>query len=205
MEQLQQANETYKNFIYSINSNITRLEYNRNFSYFMTFCKITNHEDMIMLKPQILEGLIHDYVIHLRHERNLSPATVSSYLAPITHFYEMNDVIIKWKKPKKFKAKHYNIIEDKPYTREQIKTLVDAAPLRDKCIILIMCSAGLRRGAIQHLRIRDLTKISKYQLYKINVYKKRTGKLYHVLSTGMCSPYRPVSRLAAAIRRTAPV
>ena len=42
----------------------------------MTFCKIANHEDMIILKRPILEGLIRDYVIHLRHDRKLSPATV---------------------------------------------------------------------------------------------------------------------------------
>jgi integrase len=84
----------------------------------------------------------------------------------------MNDIIIKWKKLKKFKAKHYAVVEDKPYTREQIKIMVDAAPLRDKCIVLVMCSAGLLRGAIPHLRIRDLQKIEKYTLYKINVYKK---------------------------------
>ena len=101
---------------------------------------------MLTINPQMLEGLIRDYIIHLRRERNLSPATVSTYLAAITHFYEMNDATIKWKKLKKFKAKHYNVVEDKPYTREQIKTLVDAAPLRDKCIILLMSSAGLRRG-----------------------------------------------------------
>jgi site-specific recombinase XerC len=106
---------------------------------------------MLTINPQMLEGLIRDYIIHLRRERNLSPATVSTYLAAITHFYEMNDTTIKWKKLKKFKAKHYNVVEDKPYTREQIKTLVDAAPLRDKCIILLMSSAGLRRGALQHL------------------------------------------------------
>ena len=71
---------------------------------------------MLTISPQILEGLIRDYIIHLRRERNLSPATVSTYLAAITHFYEMNDATIKWKKLKKFKAKHYNVTEDKPYS-----------------------------------------------------------------------------------------
>ena len=184
MEQQQTIeSEAYKNFINSINSDITRREYKRNLAYFMTFCKITDYEEMKLFSPSLLEGLIRDYVIHLRHERNLSPATVSSYLAPIAHFYEMNDVTVKWKKLKKFKAKHYNIIEDRPYTREQIKTLVDAAPVRDKCIILIMCSAGLRKGAIQDLRIRDLAKIAKYQLYRINVYKKEQESY-----TTFCTP-----------------
>lgn len=138
----------------------------------MAFCKISNYEEMVSLNPQILEGLIRDYLIHLRHERKLSPGTVESYLSPIIHFYEMNDITIKWKKLKKFKAKYNGVIEDKPYTREQIKRLADAAQLRDKCIILLMCSAGLRSGAIQYLRIRDIQKIEKYKLYRINVYKK---------------------------------
>ncbi|HEY7572059.1 MAG TPA: hypothetical protein VH796_11890 [Nitrososphaeraceae archaeon] len=143
---------------------------------------------MLSINPQVLEGLIRDYIINLRHKRNLSPATVSSYLAAITHFYEMNDVIINWKKLKKFKAKHYTIVEDKPYSREQIKTLVDAAPLRDKCIVLVMCSAGLRRGAIPHLRLRDLQKIDNYGLYKINVYKKEQES-YTTFCTPECAKY----------------
>ena len=182
--------EAYRNFIDSINSEVTRHYYQRNFTYFMAFCKIADYDEMLSLanKPLVLEGIIRDYLVHLRNERKLSPGTVSTYTAPIIHFYEMNDVMIKWKKLKKFKAKHYNVIEDKPYTREQIKTLVDAATLRDKCIILLMSSAGLRRGAIQYLRIRDLQKIDKYNLYKINVYKNEQES-YITYCTPECARY----------------
>jgi integrase len=100
----------------------------------------------------------------------------------------MNDVVINWKKLKKFKSKHYTVVEDRPYTREQIKALVDAAPLRDKCIILLMCSAGLRMGALAYLRIRDITKIDKYQVYKINVYKKEQEQ-YETFCTPECANY----------------
>ena len=154
----------------------------------MAYCKTTSYEDMIAIAPQTLEGLVRDYIIQLRHERRLSPASVSLYLAAIIHFYEMNDVTIKWKKLKKFKAKHYNIIEDKPYTREQIKKLLDAATLRDKCFILLMCSASLRRGAITHIRLRDITKVDKYGLYRINVYKKEQES-YTTFCTPECASY----------------
>jgi integrase len=100
----------------------------------------------------------------------------------------MNDVDIKWKRLNKFKAKHYSVVEDKPYTREQIKTLVEAASLRDKCIILLMATAGLRRGAFQYLRIRDIEKINKYQLYKIFVYKKEQEQ-YTTFCTPECAKY----------------
>ena len=114
----------------------------------MKYCNKEHYDDLLSIQPSILESQIRDFIVYLRHDRKLSPATVSSYLAPLTHFFEMNDVSIKWNKLKKFKAKHSNIIEDKPYTRQQIKRLVDTASLRDKCIILVMCSAGLRRGAL---------------------------------------------------------
>jgi hypothetical protein len=44
----------------------------------------------------------------------------------------MNDVILNWKKIKKYKGKMRSVIEDRPYLREQIKKLIEAASLRDK-------------------------------------------------------------------------
>ncbi len=119
----------------------------------------------------------------------MAPGSVNSYIAPISHFYEMNDVEIRWKKLKKFKAKRRTVVEDKPYTRKQIKILVDSASLlRDKCIILVMASAGLRRGALEHLRLRDIQRIPKYNLYKINVYK-REQEQYTTYCTPECAQY----------------
>lgn len=155
----------------------------------MSFCKVTNYEDLLLLDARKLEGLIRDFITYQRHERKLAPSTVSSYLSPIAHFYEMNDVTIKWKKLKKFKAKHKTVVEDRPYTREEIKTLVNAAPLlRDKVVILVMATAGLRRGAIEYLRVRDLQRIDKYNLYKISVYKKEEEQ-YTTFCTPECSRY----------------
>src|SRR6478672_1985111 len=118
IEQLQQQqqisnndSEAYHNFIDSISSDMTRKIYRINFSYFMTFCKIADYEEMASLQVHVLEGLIRDYIVYLRQERRLSPATVSGYIAPIAHFYSMNDLEIRWKKLKKFKAKHYNVVE----------------------------------------------------------------------------------------------
>jgi integrase len=51
-----------------------------------------------------------------------------------------------------------------------------------------MCSAGLRRGALAYLRLRDITKIEKYNLYKINVYKKEQES-YTTFCTPECARY----------------
>src|SRR6185437_1768792 len=187
-KQQQSQSEAYSNFIDSINSDITRKEYNVKFDYFMQFCNVQRYEDMLLISESDLESRIRNYIIYLRHDKRLAPGTVSGYIAPIIHFYDMNGFTLHWKRLKKFQAKHYNIVEDKPYTREQIKTLVDAAQLRDKCMILLMCSAGLRRGALSYLRIRDLQKIDKYQLYRINVYKKEREQ-YTTFCTPECAKY----------------
>jgi integrase len=94
------------------------------------------------------------------------------HIAALHHFYEMNDVELRWNKIKSFKDEFYNVVEDRPYIREEIKLLVDRADLRNKAIILLMASSGLRIDAIAELRFRDLEPIDKYNFYKITVYKK---------------------------------
>jgi integrase len=97
----------------------------------------------------------------------------------------MNDFTLNWKKLSKFKGKSRLVVEDKPYSKEQIRQLLDL-DLRLKSIILLMCSAGLRRGAIPRLRLRDLKKIKKYSLYKISVYKKEQ-EAYTTFCSTECS------------------
>jgi integrase len=180
--------EAYKNFINSIDSDATKKNYHYFFPYFMRFCKIDNYDNMLKIELSRLESLIRDYIIYLKIDKKLAPGSISAYLSPISHFYEMNDIDLRWKKLKKFKARLRSVVEDKPYTREQIKILIGSAYLRDKCIILLMASAGLRRGALPYLRIQDLQKIQKYDLYKISVYKKEQEQ-YITFCTPECTKY----------------
>jgi site-specific recombinase XerD len=112
--------EAYKNFINSLDSGATRRCYHRSLEYFMTFLKAENYESLLKIDITKLEALIRDYMVHMRYDKNLSPATVSLRIAALVHFFEMNDISLRWKKLKKFKGKFRNIVEDKPYTREQI-------------------------------------------------------------------------------------
>src|SRR6188472_1129845 len=51
-----------------------------------------------------------------------------------------------------------------------------------------MASAGLRRGAIPPLRLKDLQRIDKFSLYKITVYKKEQEQ-YITYCTPECARY----------------
>jgi integrase len=141
---------------------------------------------MLQTEPKKLEGLIRDYITHLKVDQKLAYNSVNMYVASISHFYQMNDVSLNWKKLSKFKGKRRLAVEDKPYTKEQIRQLLDFADLRTKCMILLMSSAGLRRGAIPNLRMRDLKKIEKHGSYKISVYKKE-AEAYTTFCTPECT------------------
>jgi len=109
-------------------------------------------------------------------------------VAGMIHFFQMNDMTLNWSKLKKFKPKFRNVTEDRHYTREEIKRLIDIASLRDKCIILVMASAGLRRGALPYLRLRDLARVDNYGLYKIKVYQNEQES-YITYCTPECAKY----------------
>jgi integrase len=72
----------------------------------------------------------------------------------------------------KSKAKRAN---DRPYTHQEIHRLIEAASYRQKVLVLLMCSAGLRVGAIPSLNVGHLKKIDissndNQHIYEITVY-----------------------------------
>lgn len=80
---------------------------------------------------------------------------------------------INWIKVKKFVGEFYKVADDRPYTRDEIKQLVDAAhSLRDKAIILLLSSSGIRVGGLVRLQLKHLIPNNKYGIYQIDVYKK---------------------------------
>lgn len=95
METVTETSDAYKNFVNSLDSDASRSTYTRSFPYFMKFCKIDNYDEMLQIQPiKKLEGLIRDYLIHLREDKKVSPASIAVYSAAIAHFYEMNDITI---------------------------------------------------------------------------------------------------------------
>jgi len=84
----------------------------------------------------------------------------------------MNDVILNWKKLKKFikSDKTNNSIDgkDRGYFHEEIQTILGFADQRLKTAFLVLASTGIRIGALQLIRIGDVEKID--NLYKIKVY-----------------------------------
>lgn len=126
-----------------------------------------------------------DFVVYLR-KKGLASASVSAYVAAFNKFYAMNDIVLNWKKIRSFMAEHEKTVEDRPYTHSEIQTLIQHATPRYKAIILLMCSGGLRVGAISFLRVKDLEPNDGYNIYKVSVYSKSRKSHYFSFCTPEC-------------------
>ena len=126
-----------------------------------------------------------DFVVYLR-KKGLSSASVSAYVATVNKFYAMNDIILNWKKIRSFMGEHEKTVEDRPYTHSEIQTLIQHTLPRNKAIILLMCSGGLRIGAVSIMRIKDLEPNDEYNIYKVSVYSKSRKSRYFSFCTPEC-------------------
>jgi integrase len=183
------SNQYYKNFINSCKSEATKNYYRSSLGYFMKYLQIEPEDDYSKLidgrDAKIIAADIIDWIIHLKDIEKKSPASINLYIAAVKHFYMINDVILNTKRINAFKPEFRNVVEDKPYTREQIKILLDKAEQRNRAIILLLSSSGMRVGALPNLRIGDLTPVDKYNIYQIQVYRRSSKKSRYVT---FCTP-----------------
>jgi integrase len=177
----------YRNFVQTCRSPATRKVYLFSLHSFMDYLGIARdqYDKLLDKDPKIIEMHICDYISFLRG-KNLSYAVISLYVAALNKFYSMNDIQLNWKKIKSFIGERERVAEDRPYNHSEIQTLIHSASQRNRAIILLMSSAGLRAGAIPILRIRDLQFIDKYRIYKINVYAKSRKSSYFSFCTPEC-------------------
>jgi integrase len=192
-----QSNTTiiHRNFLGSLNSEVSRYDYKKCIRYFFKFVNIEIDDYNALFEwasskdKKQLESKIIDYILYLKGNKKLAPHTITSYLNPIKHFFRMNDILnVNWDKINKFKGKAYNKIQDRPYTREEIQKLLELGTLRDKVMILLMVSGGLRVGSLLNLVLRDITPIDKYSLYQIKTYAG-TESEYITFCTPECRKY----------------
>lgn len=92
-------------------------------------------------------------------------STISTRIAILRKFYDYNEIELKWKKIKSYigksKSRRYNGKKDRPYTSIEILKMLEKADERERVVILLMASTGMRVGALPCLRIRNLEKIEK--------------------------------------------
>ena len=150
--------KVYSNFMDSLKSSKTKDVYDKALKLFMKFHKIQSYS-LFALGYEDIEEKIKQYIMNIR-SRELSSSFMNVFLSSIKAFYEMNDIEnIRWHKLQRFMGEKTPKHEDRCYSDNEILTLLNASDLKQKVVILLMCSAGLRVGALPTLLLKHLTKM----------------------------------------------
>ena len=166
--QIEQFEESkpYFNFINSIKSKASKKVYQFHLNAFIQYWQLDSAASIMSLTSDELRDKI---VAYFLQKKNFRRSTQSVALAAIKHFCEMNDIILNWKKINKF-ALNSDIpkLQNRAYTHEEVKQVVDYCDHRIRTMFLVLASTGIRIGAMRHMKIKDL--VDKGDVYKVKVY-----------------------------------
>ena len=183
MSQIQQES-AYRNFIESLPSPISKIVYRNNLKLYARY-RNAEIEKLLEGDPRLLQSQIIDYIIYLKNA-GLSGNSINTRIDSIKKFYESNDIDLRWKKIKGYiGSRKKRVKKDRPYTHEEIKKILDKANERERVVILLMASSGMRIGALNTLKVKHLQSIDKYSIYKIMVYENEEDE-YITFCTPEC-------------------
>lgn len=141
----------------------------------MSCRKVQDCDQLLEGDVRLIQSQLIDYVIYLRQEQKLVARTINANMAAIRKFYDTNDIDLKWKKIKMYVHRNGNgrgkKKKDRGYTHFEISKMLEKADQRARVLILLMCSSGIRIGAFPYIKLRNLEKIERYNLYKLTVYE----------------------------------
>jgi hypothetical protein len=177
------------NFLKGFHSDSTKESYCKKLAQFLEFSD--TDPDSLLKKtqsdPKFFQNLIIDYVEKRRKE--VSGSTLHQTKDALKHFFDMNDVEdINWHKITKIIPHAKKTGNDRAPSVEEIRTILEMADLRTKCIVLICCSSGIRVGAFDGLvwgNIVPIIQEGKVVAAKMTVYAGHQEQ-YHSFLTPEC-------------------
>jgi integrase len=176
----------------SIKSKSTLYAYTIHLSLFSKFHNV-NPDQLIQFNNHAgqLKTMILNYIIHLKkiakqsagkpRKGELSVNSIKLYLTGVKSFLEFNEIPLPWKKIAKFYPDDVTN-SYRSYTKEEIIKLLSVADPRDRCIILLMASSGIRVGAIQTLKVKSVKRLD-HEVGMITVYPESKDSVYAALVT----------------------
>ena len=181
--QIDESTSSFRNFISKFrNSPKTRTDFINWLRIYVKFCNeikerikvdVGNNTDLLLFDNDTrkIQTIIKQFIDSL-YDNGLSPSTVRSYYLAVKQFYQSNEITLNWPIIKDYLGIISNVKRDydMPYTYEEIHKMLDNSDERERAIILLLASTGMRRGALPELKYGDLKWIDQYQIYEITVY-----------------------------------
>lgn len=171
-------------FMYSVKSEQTKKNYMVRLKYFFENVNLTTNE-LLSLPVDKIQDILIDYIIKLR-DRKLSHNYIKARISPVITFLEINDIFVNKKKIARYYGEQKKTVKDHAYTHEDIEKMLSMASLRQKVIILIYSSTGIRKSAILDLKLKHLERVEKFELYRLTVYETSKEE-YYTFCTPECA------------------
>jgi integrase len=168
-QQLLFAGNAYFNFINSLKSPNTKTTYIQCLKQFMQYRKVKTVEELLIGDQRLLQSNIIGYLVSLQQ---ISHGTRYLYAEVLRHFYDINDILLNWKKINAFLGQNNKVVNDRAYTKQEIALSLEKANERMKVLILLLASTEMRIGAIPALRIRNLKKSRRIWFTRLQSMKK---------------------------------
>jgi integrase len=149
----------------AVRSSHTRDPYERRLVGFLGGIGKTCDEfvELARTSPSTAEKMIVDFVLKEKQraeQRDIANSTINNTLKPIKLLLEMNDVVgLNWKKVKRLLPISRRFALDRIPTLDELHKIVDHSDVRGKALTLVLCSSGIREGAIENLVVRNLKPI----------------------------------------------
>ncbi len=190
---IDEKHTAYVNFISSLKSPITRKAYIIRLKNYLRspIIQFSTFDELLNRDRRLIEQGLIDILIEMRYKLNLSFSAQNILLCSLTHFFSINDVTINRKKIKKFMSESENKYEYRSYTTDEIRRLLLTCDERERAIILILVSTGMRVGAVHPIRLKDLKKWrideDGHYIYQIQVYSSSSKYRYYTFCTPECA------------------
>lgn len=167
----------------------TAAVYKRLFERFLEHIKIHDLQVLLDFSPKVIKQMIIDYILYLRDDRQIKRGSIKLHLAAILYFFRINndDFNLKADNFKLHLPPDESTEDDRPYAVEEIAQILQSCDRRSRMMILLLCSSGMRIGALHTLQIGDLQKLNNLNLYKIQVYARTHDKYYTFCSVECAS------------------
>jgi len=154
--------KSVKNFLKGFHSDSTKESYCKKLVQFLAFHQnITADKLLLQAKknPKTIQHMIIDYIEERKSK--VSGSTLQQTRAALKHFFEMNDIEdgINWSKISKIIPHAKKTGSDRAPTIEEIRTMLELADTRTKCVILMCSSSGIRVGAFDGMTWGNLTPV----------------------------------------------
>lgn len=142
----------------SIKSVETRKTYIRHLNAFLKHFEIEDYDELASISQEKLQIMMEDFVMYLK--KTMSPNSINIPIAAMKAFFDCNDVELRWSKINRLKPARIKKTGGEAWITEEVAKMISfTSELRTKTFIHFIASSGIRIGALQNIKLRNITQI----------------------------------------------